>query len=175
VTSKPTPAKRRTRPAQRGKGLVRKRLSKLEPIHYAAIRLKIEGRRPPQIAEELDVALHTVHIWFSEPLVKDEVQKQLERVNEIFAERLASASLSGLEVLLEIAQVPRDPDMPVSDALRMEAAMEILDRYPLTRKQGNGQGNTLNVNVSGMSDMQLLQRARELSGLTVDGDAKEVE
>ncbi len=57
--------------------------------------MRIEGRSTEQISRALEVRPRTLYIWFSDPLVKQALAEQLERFNELFAERYAAACLSG--------------------------------------------------------------------------------
>jgi hypothetical protein len=76
-----------------------KRLLKLNTQHKAAARLRVEGRTNEQIAEDLGVAIRTLHVWFSDDLVKQEIRRLLERVEDVFVERKATAGLRALEEL----------------------------------------------------------------------------
>ena len=62
-----------------------------------------------------------------DPLVKDELERQLERLNDEVAVRLATAALAGLEQLTDLLRQPvgRSPD-PME---RLAIAKEILDRF----------------------------------------------
>src|SRR5829696_6558727 len=75
------------------------RLRELGPQHHTAIRMRLEGVSTQQIAETLDVQKRTVYLWFSDPLVKAELGVRLEQINEMFAEKLASAAVSALTEL----------------------------------------------------------------------------
>jgi hypothetical protein len=74
------------------------RLLELQPRHHAAIRMCIEGRSTEQISRALEVKPRTLYIWFSDPLVKRELAEQLQRFNEIFAERYAAVCLAAIDV-----------------------------------------------------------------------------
>ena len=71
------------------------RLQKLGPRHHAAIRMRIAGCSNRDIQEEIGVELRTLYLWFGDPLVQAEIDRQLERISGLLAERLA---VSGLQV-----------------------------------------------------------------------------
>jgi hypothetical protein len=62
-----------------------------------------------------------------DPLVKDELERQLKRLNDQVAVRLATAALAGLEQLTDLLRQPvdRNPD-PME---KLAIAKEILDRF----------------------------------------------
>jgi hypothetical protein len=94
------------------------RLLELQPRHHAAIRMCIEGRSTEQISRALEVKPRTLYIWFSDPLVKRELAEQLQRFNEIFAERYAAVCLAAIDV---------DPTCSVS---RAAAHMQVRGSRP---------------------------------------------
>ena len=157
------------------------RLQELGPKHHAAVRMRLEGQSNKQIAEHLDVKERTLHVWFSDQLVKDELESQLNRVNEVFAERLATNAMAGLDSMKELLEVPlRDAD--VSYSSKLEAVSDMLDRNPATAKVGaNREGNSVSVTVGQLSDSELLSKAREIFGKTteqaqiVESEAVEIE
>jgi hypothetical protein len=69
-------------------------LRSLGPRHHAAIRLKLDGASGSEIANALDVETRTVYLWMGDPLVKDELARQLDRVGDEFARELALARQS---------------------------------------------------------------------------------
>jgi len=103
------------------------RLAALSPRHHTAIRLKLSGASGAEIAERVGVERRTVYLWMGDPLVKDELERQLERLNDEVAVRLATAALAGLEQLTDLLRQPvgRSPD-PME---KLAIAKEILDRF----------------------------------------------
>lgn len=119
------------------------RLTKLSPRHLAAIRLRIEGRDNAFIAEQLGVSNRTLHLWFSDPMIKEEMKRQLDAVHERFAESMANAAFRGINALVGMIEKPAaTPD--ISDSMRLEAVRELLDRHAETAriadKVGAGSG-----------------------------------
>ncbi len=75
----------------------------------------------------------TVYLWMGDPLVKHELERQLERLNDEVALRLAAAALAGLEELTGLLGQPnsRSPD-PME---KLAIGTEILDRYERLRQE----------------------------------------
>ena len=67
----------------------------LTPRHHAAIRLKLDGASGGEIAETLGVQRRTVYLWMGDPLMKQELARQLERIGDEFARQLALAAMVG--------------------------------------------------------------------------------
>jgi hypothetical protein len=109
-----------------------KHLKELGPQHHAAIRLRAGGASPEEIAEELDVQLETVYVWFSDPLVKVTLDEQIRLISERFAERLATAANHALTELEEVAMKPAQ-GAPTFD-VKLRALVAILDRCPATAR-----------------------------------------
>jgi len=109
------------------------RLAALSPRHHTAIRLKLSGASGAEIAERVGVERRTVYLWMGDQLVKDELERQLERLNDEVAVRLATAALAGLEQLTELLGQPasRNPD----PAEKLAIAKEILGRYEHLRQE----------------------------------------
>jgi hypothetical protein len=61
---------------------VTQQLRTLAPRHHHAIRLKLDGASGREIAETLGVETSTVYLWMGDPLVKDELARQLERISD---------------------------------------------------------------------------------------------
>ena len=68
-------------------------LRTLAPRHHAAIRLKLDGASGGEIAETLGVQTRTVYLWMGDPLVKQALASQLERISEEFARQQSRAAL----------------------------------------------------------------------------------
>lgn len=148
-------------------------LQKLHPRHYAAIRLRIEGRPNSYICEQIGCKERVLHLWFSDPLVKAELARQMERVQEMFAERLVASAMSGLNAMEELLATPlRDPD--VEYEVKLRAVESVLDRNPFTARPAGQQGSPVNVYVGSLTDDQLRAKARELAQ-SIAGEAEEEE
>lgn len=89
--------------------------------------LRIAGESPQSIAESLGVELRTVYLWFSDPLVKDEVQRRCRDIANLTSERLAEHTLSALDRLGEVIELPLDTES-LTVAQKLEVIREILDR-----------------------------------------------
>ena len=66
-------------------------LQVLGPRHHAAIRLKLDGASGREIADALDVQTRSVYLWMGDPLVKEELARQLDRIGDVFAREIALA------------------------------------------------------------------------------------
>lgn len=86
--------------------VVANRLAKLNTQHRAAARLKVEGHRIAQISVELGVKDRTLHVWFSDPLMKAEIARLVDAVEDVFLERKATIGLRALETLSDFAEMP---------------------------------------------------------------------
>jgi AcrR family transcriptional regulator len=102
------------------------RLHELGPQHYTAIRMRLDGASTDEICETLDVEKRTVYIWFSDPLVKAELSRQLARINEIFVEKLASTATTAIDQLKEMVEMPVQG--PLTPETKLKVVREILDR-----------------------------------------------
>jgi hypothetical protein len=88
--------------------------------------MRIEGRATPEICDVLEIQPRTLYNWFSDPLVKGELARQLERINEIFAEKLAETAVRGLTALADVAATPVHE--PLDWKTKLEAVRLIVDR-----------------------------------------------
>ena len=104
-----------------------KPLHQLSPRHHQAVALRIASESPQSIAESLGVELHTVYLWFSDQLVKDEVQRRCRDVAILVSERLADHTLNALDRLGEVIELPLDIES-LTVAQKLEVIREILDR-----------------------------------------------
>ncbi len=143
-------------------------LKKLGPEHKQAIRLRIEGKKPEEIAKILNRKTRTIHLWASEPIYKEELERQLTYIERVFAERMAEAGLVGLEQLVDLVQMPVNA-ADLTPSQKLQALGELLDRAGIKRTQDQPQqpGGTVNVYtgpVANLSDEKLRRRALELSG-----------
>jgi hypothetical protein len=113
-----------------------KYLRQLDHKHMAAIRMRLEGVNNATICDELRIQRDTLYRWWCDDLVKAELQRQAEHIDEVFAEKIASAGFRALDKLLEVATEadrPVDPQgMPqaMSDDQRLKYLESILDRLP---------------------------------------------
>jgi hypothetical protein len=128
------------------------KLKKLEPKHHNAIRMKVEGRDHAEIAQALGFRKPTVNNWFSDPMVKAEVDAVQQRVGDLFEEKMASAGLKTLDVMTEMLEMPisstyNEDGEPVERqyltfAERMQIVDRFLERSEHTQKpQPFGEGN----------------------------------
>ena len=69
----------------------------------------------------------TVYLWFSDPLVKDEVRRRCRDIANIVSERLADHTLSAPDRLGEVIELPLDTES-LTVAPKLEVIREILDR-----------------------------------------------
>lgn len=88
--------------------------------------MRLEGRPTRDICDALEIQARTLYIWFSDPLVKDELDRHLAQINELFAERIAGVAMQGLSAVADIAAAPVDE--PVSWETKLEAIRMILER-----------------------------------------------
>lgn len=103
----------------------------------AAIRMRLEGLSNADICDELRIQRNTLYRWFSDDLVKAELQRQAEHIDEVFAEKIASAGFRALEKMLAVAveadrPMNHDTGLPdaMKDEVRLQYLTEIMDRLP---------------------------------------------
>lgn len=94
-------------------------LRNLTPRHHRAIALRLAGETPASIATTLGVKRRTVYVWFSSPLMKEELRLRLRQVDDLIVQRLAAQALSpehghGAVVARGGSQFPR----PTNEARR---------------------------------------------------------
>ncbi len=106
---------------------VSQQLRALAPRHHAAIRLKLDGASGGAIAERLGVETRTVYLWMGDPLVKQELARQLERIGDEFARQLALAGVVGISQLTEAVQLPLEG--PITAEQKLAFIREALDRF----------------------------------------------
>ncbi len=104
-----------------------KPLHRLSPRHRQAVALRLAGERPQSIADSLGVERRTVYLWFSDPLVKYELERRSRDLAKLVTERLAGHTLAALSRLREIIELPVSPQS-LSPAEKLEVIREILDR-----------------------------------------------
>jgi hypothetical protein len=107
-----------------------KPLHQLSPRHHQAVALRLAGERPQAVAHSLGVERRTVYLWFSDPLVKEELNRRGHDIARLISERLAEHTLSALDRLGEIVELPLDAES-LTVAQKLEVIREILDRCHL--------------------------------------------
>lgn len=141
-----------------------------------AIHMKLEGRTYDEIEAALPVKRRTLYAWFMDPLVKQELQNQMERMQQVFAEKMAGLGVAAMEGLLEM--VKEEPKGKMTHHQRLEAIREILNRtMPIPQESngdGDGQQQPVGINLNfgqqatiqpgQMTDEELRQKALELAG-----------
>jgi hypothetical protein len=88
--------------------------------------MRLEGQTTDEICSALEIKRRTLYLWFSDPLVKTELQAQLERINQLFAEKLAETAVQGLTALAEVATAPVNE--PLDWRTKLEAIRLIVER-----------------------------------------------
>jgi hypothetical protein len=73
------------------------------------------------------VETRTVYLWMGDPLVKQELTRQLERISDEFARQLARAALVGISELREAVQLPVEG--PITPEQKLAFIREALDRF----------------------------------------------
>lgn len=170
------------------------KLVELHPQHHAAIRLRLEGKKADEIAEELEVTLRTVHIWFSDPLVKNQMNELVARSNEIFAEKMALGGIVGMDELRAAVQAGYK-DRP-SPGTWLEIVRELMKYTPMAAAAMAGQEDedgkpvpAVNFNMAfgngapapdtappeQLSNEQLIEEAKRVAATVVDAEATEID
>jgi hypothetical protein len=135
-------------------------LRSLGPRHHAAIRLKLDGASGSEIADALDVHTRTVYLWMGDPLVKEELARQLDRIGDEFARELALAASTALAELRKMAELPVDGPLGATEKLAViEQIFDRLEPSLITRRP-----TRISDEVGRLSDDDLIARARELVG-----------
>jgi hypothetical protein len=117
-----------------------KPLHQLSPHHHQAVALRLAGERPQAIADSIGVERRTVYLWFSDPLVKDELERRSRDLAKLITERLADHTLAALSRLRENIELPLDR-ASLTPAQKLEVIREILDRCVYTVKVPPGTAN----------------------------------
>ena len=117
-----------------------KPLHQLSPRHRQAVALRLAGERPQAIADSLGVERRTVYLWFSDPLVKEELERRSRDLARLITERLADHTLAALSRLREIIELPVSPQS-LTPAQKLEVIREILDRCVYTVRIADGTPN----------------------------------
>lgn len=134
--------------------------SNLPARFLSAVLLTLEGKTPPEIAEELGYRRETVWKWLQREDVQAELQRQVDIRLEDARSEVRAATLEAVRVLVGIM---RDG---APDQARM-AAVAILDRG------GMGASSTTEVETKGDRPMQALGYEQLVALLTQapDGDS----
>ncbi len=82
----------------------------------------------------------TVYLWFSDPLLKDELERRSRDLAKLITERLADHTLAALSRLREIIELPVSPES-LTPTEKLEVIREILDRCVYTVKLPPGTPN----------------------------------
>jgi hypothetical protein len=165
-------------------------LEKLSPQHYRAIRMRIAGHSNAEIIADLGIRERTLWLWWSDPMVKAEIDQQIDGINRIFMERMAGIGLAAMEALREM--IAEEHNRRLSPGQRLDAVREAMDRIPSLQKptptQGNGDahsgppglpGGQVNI-FANMPNDQLMANAKALASSVVglppasdDGEGEE--
>lgn len=110
------------------------------------------------------MALNTLHAWFSDDLIKDEIQRQLEHINDIFCERKATLSMAGLVELEAMVRMPVR-GTTLEPFQKLDVIKEILDRHEATMKPRQNQPSVNNIgNLQMMTDEQIVASIAHVLG-----------
>jgi AcrR family transcriptional regulator len=91
-----------------------------------AVMMRLDGRTPDQIAENLGVQRRTVYLWFSDPLVKAELESEHAQLSNRLREKIATAAVAAVDALREMIATPIEG--PISDEARLAAMREVFTR-----------------------------------------------
>lgn len=94
--------------------------------------MRIEGRSSREICEELGITPRTLYIWFSDPLVKEELASLQAGFSEQLREKINQGVLTAIEALTRMAGAPIEE--PVPAAVKAQAARALLDRVPAEKQ-----------------------------------------
>jgi hypothetical protein len=122
-------------------------LTKLDPRHKAAARLKAQGLSNKAIAAEIGCVSRTVDKWMSTDVMKIEVQRLMVKAEEQLLDRLTDAGLEAIQALTGLMDKP-DAEPTISVPQKIDAANSLLDRLPNTaRIRDRGESNSLHVHL----------------------------
>lgn len=97
------------------------RRSKCEPIHYQAMKLKLEGHTPTEIAKILNQKERTVKSWFYEKaFFKEEFEKMKQEATEDAMDTIVGAGEAAAKRLVELLTQSR------GGQVNLNAALEVL-------------------------------------------------
>ena len=96
------------------------------------------ARGPQAIAESLGVERRTVYLWFSDPMVKEEVQRRCRDVANLITERLAGLRAQGARPIVRGQRPAAGYRSAGGTAEKLEVIREILDRCAYTVRASSG-------------------------------------
>lgn len=106
---------------------------KLTDVHKKAARMRLDGASNDDIAKECKVTKKRVMVWWCDDKMQDYLNELAQNVEQIFAEKLATAGMHALSTLTGILDKP-STDASASDHLKLEVARELMDRLPGTTR-----------------------------------------
>ncbi|PZR69032.1 MAG: hypothetical protein DLM63_02910 [Solirubrobacterales bacterium] len=119
-----------------------KPLLQLSPHHRQAVAMRLMGESSRRIADQLGVQLRTVYLWFSDPMVKHELEVRSEQLTDGIVDRLAGHTLAALDRLRAVIEMPMDRDT-LTPEMKLMAIREILDRCQYTVRVADSPPRTL--------------------------------
>lgn len=119
-----------------------------KPKVQMAIRMYAAGRTKTAIAEELDMALSAVNVWFNTPAVMDEVNKIIEQEDKDFRDMMKKKGKTLYGKALNIMGNQLDSE---NEWIQQNAARDLLTRFQ-TDVTG-AEANTVTVHVIGMPEI----------------------
>lgn len=130
--------------------------------------MKIEGCSGQEIADAIGVEKRTVYLWFSDGLVKGELERQRGQVFELFASRLLDVGMQAIRRLEELSELPLE-QTHLTVEQRIAVTQEILDRIPMTAKQQHRTPSSPlpadnNLPPEDMTDQDLLAEFQRVAG-----------
>jgi len=123
--------------------------------------MRIEGRSSAEICDELGITQRTLYIWFSDPLVKEELASLQAGFSEQLREKINQGVLTAIEALTRMAAAPVEE--PVSPAAKFQAARELLARVPLQNDAEVAQESSGAARVTSLMSKMNPQERREFS------------
>jgi hypothetical protein len=117
-------------------------LHQLNLRHQTAITMRLAGSSPAAIAEHLMVKRRTIYLWFSDPLIKGELARRVEQINDSVDDRLATVALLAIDRLGELVDSAlAEPTITIDQ--KLDAIREILDRCICTTRLLPGTPNPI--------------------------------
>lgn len=100
-------------------------LRKLEPHHYKALELKLEGRTYREMSKEMGFAVSTIKGWFREPIINNALREMTEDVMDSIRAKLVRGAETAANTLVRMSK-----SEDISPTV-FYAARDILDRVGL--------------------------------------------
>lgn len=142
--------------------------------------MRVEGKTNDEIAKALRVKYRTVVLWWSDPRMKEEINRLLDGIDRVFMEKMAALGIAAAEGLTDMVSSPHHSAPSFSERLR--ATEVAMDRIPgmtkqpeQTEQQAIPQGNNTIVNVQNMSDAELMRQAKKLAPKVIEGSVVEAD